>query len=86
MFRKWLLRPLVRPLTRIILTMSAILDIANKVSADIDTKLAAKDAQIASLTADLATANASLAALQASDADTTAAVQVLTDADAKLTT
>lgn len=86
MFRAWLLRPLVKPYKRLLTTMSAILDIANKVSADIDTKLAAKDATIASLTTDLATANTALAALQASDADTTTAVQVLTDADAKLTT
>lgn len=61
--------------------MSAILDIANKVSADIDAKLlqvAAKDAQIADLTAQLAAA-------QANAADTDAAIAVLTDADNKLT-
>lgn len=86
MFRAWLLRPLVNPFKRLITTMSAILDISNKVAADVATKLTAKDAQIADLTAQLATANASLAALQASDADTTAAVGVLTELDTTLTT
>lgn len=87
--RSWLHRPVKHWLNQLLVLltdrirepiMSAILDSANKISADIDAKLidsAAKDAKIADLTAQVA-------ALTADQADTLTAIDVLTAADNKL--
>lgn len=95
MLRKWLLRPVldkINILGRIIMsTLDDLQAVATRISVDIDTALASKDAQIGALTAQAATDATTIASLQAqlsafqNDAvviDTV--VSVLEAADAKL--
>ena len=64
--------------------MSVLLDLANKINADIDAKLAAARSKNDADAATIAQLQADLASLQSTDADTQAAVTVLQAADAKL--
>ena len=82
MIRFWLFRPILCALERHI--MSALSDLANKISADIDAKMAAVREKEAADAATIANLQGQLAALQASDADTQVALVTLQAADAKL--
>lgn len=82
MIRSWLFRPILCALERHI--MSALSDLANKISADIDAKMAAVREKESSDAAMIASLQNQLAALQADDADTQAALATLQAAEAKL--
>ena len=82
MIRSWLFRPILCALERHI--MSALSDLANKISADIDAKLSVMREKESADAATIANLQSQLAALQADDADTQAALAMLQAADAKL--
>lgn len=82
MIRSWLLRPILCAIERHI--MSALSDLANKISAGIDAKMAAVREKEAADAATIANLQSQLAAMDTAAADTQSALVTLQAADAKL--
>jgi hypothetical protein len=85
MFRAWLFRPIKRWLERATgEIMSALLDAANKLAADIDAKVASDQAALDAANAKISDLEGQVAAAVANEADALAALAVLQAADAKI--